>query len=66
MFYRLCLHIGKCQRVINAPRSADTPYRAADIVVGGTHPVHGDSPYTQQSRSDMRPLINKRTFINNT
>ena len=54
----LSLHLGKCQRVINAPRSADTPYRDADIVVGGTHPVHGDSPYTQQSRSHIRPLIN--------
>ena len=40
---------GKCQRVINSPR-VDTPYRNADIVVGGTHPVHGDSPYTQQSK----------------
>ena len=41
---------GKCQRVINTPRGVDAPYRDADIVVAGTHPVHGDSPYTQQSK----------------
>lgn len=46
---------GKCQRVVHPPRG-DTPYRAADVVVAGNrHPVHGDAPYTQQSRGCGQP-----------
>ena len=46
---------GKCGRAIDTPKDVTAPYRHADIVVAGTHPVHGDSPYTQQSKACGQP-----------
>ena len=45
---------GRCQTVIRAPKG-DLPYRHADIKVSGPHPIHGRSPFTQQSRGCGQP-----------
>ena len=41
-----------CQTSIRSPKG-ETPYRGTDIFIkGSAHPVHGLSPYTQQSQSE--------------
>ena len=44
----------KCDEVIRAPKG-DLPYRRADVWVSGPHPIHGERPYTQQSRGCGQP-----------
>ena len=39
----------KCKTVIRTPKG-DTPYGHADVLVSSEHPIHGWSPYTQQSK----------------
>ena len=40
---------GHCQETIKVPKG-DTPYWNPDIRVEPSHPVHEDSPFTQQSQ----------------
>ena len=40
---------GQCQETIVAPKG-DTPYWDADVKIDTAHPVHEDSPFTQQSQ----------------
>lgn len=45
---------GKCGVSIKSP-NRKTPYRTPDIILGSQHPVHGDRPFTQQSKGCGRP-----------